>query len=592
MLGSPGVGRTLRIGRIASLVFAIFLLAVAFPLAIGEAGAQSTPSGIVYSVPMTVTNSQGEATPDSFTLMVTVDFSQYSSYAAPGLQNVEFYTPEGTVIPSWLESGSSSSSAVFWLRLGGIPANSAGTIFMGFASPSTNLFAQGFAGEAPELSAKYGQYDNGFMVFPFYDNFQGNALGSGWVDNSAASGSPVTVNNGLTVGSASSKTVLPAVYSSNDFPTPAVLEFYTTIQASSSSYGQAVGLMDSSNCSRNNIAVGSIGAPTNGLWTTSDGNANPESGLAFNTPSLYSISVPGQSPSNTIAATVNYGSPSYTSLDVPTVSLPVGFFNGASSGGPLGPTYWVRVRAYPPNGVMPTVSIGSAAPTTTTTTGTNTNGSIPWFYDVCNPPTVTFGSSTMCQAVGRGENGTVPTGTVSWLASGPGGMTPSGFSPPQCTLTSGSCSASFTPPSSASPVAIVANYSGDSNYPHFLAKFMLNVVSSTGTVTTNTINASTIVTTTVTSGNFTSVVTRTVTTGPVTSGTYTSGTTTTTSSSSGLTLPSLPSVSVTPFVPFGVMAAMIVVVVYEAANWARGKGGAAPKPPAEVEDSGPKEGSG
>jgi hypothetical protein len=37
---------------------------------------------------------------------------------------------------------------------------------------------------------------------------------------------------------------------------------------------------------------------------------------------------------------------------------------------------------------------------------------------------------------------------------------------------------------------------------------------------------------------------------------------------------------------------MIVVIVFEAANWIRGKGGTPQKQPAEVEDSGPKEGSG
>ena len=57
-----------------------------------------------------------------------------------------------------------------------------------------NLFsANGYLGEAPELSPTYAQYDNGIYVFNYYENFVGTSLPSGWT----VSGVTYTVNNGI-----------------------------------------------------------------------------------------------------------------------------------------------------------------------------------------------------------------------------------------------------------------------------------------------------------------------------------------------------------------------------------------------------------
>ncbi|MGC8631762.1 MAG: hypothetical protein ACP5T2_05015, partial [Thermoprotei archaeon] len=61
-------------------------------------------------------------------------------------------------------------TSVYWLKLGGWSGGSE-VIYMGFASPSANLFNGKNVGEAPNLSAHYGQYDDGASVFDFYTNF-------------------------------------------------------------------------------------------------------------------------------------------------------------------------------------------------------------------------------------------------------------------------------------------------------------------------------------------------------------------------------------------------------------------------------------
>jgi len=82
----------------------------------------------------------------------------------------------------------------YWLKLSKINADSSMTIYMGFASNTTNLFNGVTVGEAPQLSSKYGEYDNGKYVFLYYTNFTNL---NGWYVN-ISSGS-YSVNDGLSV---------------------------------------------------------------------------------------------------------------------------------------------------------------------------------------------------------------------------------------------------------------------------------------------------------------------------------------------------------------------------------------------------------
>ncbi len=66
----------------------------------------------------------------------------------------------------------SNLEAIYWLKLSAVRADSNMTIYMGFASPYSNLFNGINVGEAPQLSQQYGQYDDGTEVFIYYTNFK------------------------------------------------------------------------------------------------------------------------------------------------------------------------------------------------------------------------------------------------------------------------------------------------------------------------------------------------------------------------------------------------------------------------------------
>ncbi len=129
---------------------------------------------------MTVSNNQTGSTSSPFQQMVAVDSFKYALYEAPNLQNVEFFYPNGTVIPSWLEGNPHNpqqitnlyqdSATTYWLQIKQIQGNSNLVIYMGFAANGVNLFDGSVVGEAPWLTANYSQYDNGAAVFLAYFN--------------------------------------------------------------------------------------------------------------------------------------------------------------------------------------------------------------------------------------------------------------------------------------------------------------------------------------------------------------------------------------------------------------------------------------
>ena len=127
--------------------------------------ASIVPTNIVNYVPITFTNSQTVGIPDPFQLNVTVNSLYYNSYEAANLINIEFFYTNGTLVPSWLEGNSlnsaqvsglyTSENTVYWLRVVGnfLKASSSNTLFMGFASPTQNVFDGVVTGEAPQLSS-------------------------------------------------------------------------------------------------------------------------------------------------------------------------------------------------------------------------------------------------------------------------------------------------------------------------------------------------------------------------------------------------------------------------------------------------------
>lgn len=336
------------------------------------------PSGIVYAVPIVIINTQSVATTAPFHQMITVNSANYSSYEAPNLQNIGFFDSKGTAIPSWLESGNSNTATntIYWLSLSnGITANSSITVYMGFASQNDNLFNAQTIGEAPQLSVIYGQYDNGANLFNYYWNFAGTNLPSGWTTGSSAgAGKAITYkqNNGLTATGTTVGTQGSAWISSNvQLATPFAMDWYGTMPAGNNlQYNIFTGLLDhATQTGVNGIGIGSrdfataiqgfdsknyIPMPwteslatvtTTGLWTVE--GVNGSIGNFYLNYSRRQTSTIGFSPNSLYVTAIE-------TFQVPTsFTFPTTFVLN-----------YIRVRAYPPNGVMPTVAI-LAAPIST-----------------------------------------------------------------------------------------------------------------------------------------------------------------------------------------------------------------------------------
>ena len=310
-------------------------------------------SGITaeYIMPLTFTNYQDVATATPFQQILQINSSKYARMEASNLDNIEFIYQNGTVIPSWLESGASNSSdsSVYWLKLNGIPANGYKEVYMVFANPSRNMFNRIDVGEAPQLSSTYAEYDDGASVFDAYWNFSGTTAPPGWTTLEGT----VSYNNGITLSATSD-----AYYSSSQYsPAQYVLEGLTS--TTTAAWG---GVIWATSWNAGGGTYGLENGQTSGVtglteqvYSVSGGNGAYVNGIGTSTPFMSGIHWEGTS--NAIGY-INYSSPlAAPTTDAPTIS------NSYAGAGAWGGGYitfdWLRVRAYPPNGIMPATSIGS-----------------------------------------------------------------------------------------------------------------------------------------------------------------------------------------------------------------------------------------
>ncbi|MEM4064912.1 MAG: hypothetical protein QW582_01690 [Candidatus Micrarchaeaceae archaeon] len=175
---SYGITETMQIGTVNAKVVTFGLVTLSKP--------SLKPPQIAYYIPIQITNSQTSNTPSPFQQMVQFQESPYSSYLTynGNIANFEFFYPNGTIIPAWIESNSSGTLTV-WLKLAkGIGASSSLVVYLGFASKTTNLLSSSGTtgiGEAPQLSSTYAQYDDGASVFNYYQRFGSlSSIPTGW----------------------------------------------------------------------------------------------------------------------------------------------------------------------------------------------------------------------------------------------------------------------------------------------------------------------------------------------------------------------------------------------------------------------------
>ena len=366
-----------------SYILAIALLSLIFLFTLNTSHALSFPSGITNYVALNLSNSQSTATPNPFQQMINITSSDsgwtYINNTGNHFgQNVEFFYANGTIIPSWLENYT-SNHALWWLKIAAIPAGSSETIYVGFANKTTNLFNNKTTGEAPQLTcpnpsdtascSTYGEYDDGADVFTNYWNFAGTTLPSGLTEyaNNPGSTATYTFNNNLVIDIPSNSAV-PWSYAGVYFTSSPYLvaETYvvtmnqrmTHIMVLDAAPTSSSGTLDATGW----ILQGHTSA-TGIQYTQISGTAQTVySGNALSV--VNTLLSASWTAVNTFESWVNYVNEVNTTNNPYTLTPPSGntiYYIGYDTGDVGGTaTYqYMRTRAYPPNGVMPSVSFGS-----------------------------------------------------------------------------------------------------------------------------------------------------------------------------------------------------------------------------------------
>jgi len=334
---------------------------------------------LIYKLPVIITNNQNISTPNPFQQLIKLNVQTINNdlhvsnikasivypeeYDTNGFigggvgtgttANFEFTYLNGEVIPSWIE-GNASGILLIWLKLTSILAHSSETIYLDIFAPSDNLLSSSGSfgiGENPLLSPKYGEYDDGSSVFDFYDNFAGKSLnGNNWVYGGTGS---IIVNN--SVYQQTNKYIY--IITRNGFnPQTTICDEYSskaTTNAPYVAFSMTVGNFNNSNGyfwldnSYNYFSNGSYSRISRYIGVHNEG---------FNSGNIESES--WQSDNQIYITDYGYSDCSYENQTFDSYLMPSEVYYGIGlqneSNGFINTT-WFRVRAYPPNGVMPSV---------------------------------------------------------------------------------------------------------------------------------------------------------------------------------------------------------------------------------------------
>jgi flagellin-like protein len=318
------------------------------------------PAGVVAYFPITLSNNQATATAANFQQQLFINWSLCIPYVNSSLSNIIFFDNSGNRLYAWDENGTTNASdslTTVWVNLDSntIPANSDITINIGFFPLNYDNRGQtSYWGIFPTATSTYAQYDNGYKVFIFYDNFNGTSISSAW--NTAGAAGTYSVNNGLTMNSY----WFPG-YSftlNNQYTGPMIVDAYevatsgcwigvsfSDLQTTSSSYTLTSG------------AVQWVYPPQgadgiNGLCTASGSTA-----FTPDPPSTTLQVVTLAVNSTTATEYQNYVNPATVSGTISLMNYP-GLGQVAWNPSDIQTTYWFRLRAYAPNNVMPSALFG------------------------------------------------------------------------------------------------------------------------------------------------------------------------------------------------------------------------------------------
>jgi hypothetical protein len=299
---------------------------------------------------------------------------------------------------SFLGAGSASSSTIYWLKIGSIPANSKTSIVMNFYPTSYSMLNTVNTGEAPQLSPAYAQYDDGQKVFLEYGDFINGVGFDGWTAHiSGGKFTPTATNAGIEVVNDSAGEGTQLLPPTSLPEEPVIVEYGWNFSAGPSdgeilslfgntakligapvvTCGGGVAASNSSvmlmvepagmNCST--IYIPAILDSANKKIISTFNN------LPYKTPQYYTVLLEITSSTQASGGVINKlnSLQSFSSLNIPIImsgTIP-NIFNynyptlmiGAGSGGGSSYQYiqWLMAMAYPPNGVMPSVSLGNIA---------------------------------------------------------------------------------------------------------------------------------------------------------------------------------------------------------------------------------------
>ncbi len=357
------------------------------------------PPGVLYYVPITITNFQNLQTPNPFQSMIAVNSLNYSEREAPNLDNIEFFYQNGTIINSWMEGSASNSlldnptnsvylytstNTIYWANTISIPANSSLIVYMGFTSNTENILGQESTGEAPQLSATYGEYDDGANVFYIYGAFQGNSMPQGWTTKSivgsyaptfiggqSSSGGVEMMNNGGSQATALqynypftfSNVIVEASYMFNGNADDMGFGIYASGISSSSGGGSPASINGYYASYEFYSGASPLLHDSTTTYASASSQVLPTSGTNF-----MFVQIPvttSETKMNFTTSTANiYESGIYSGLStaVSYSGSPISpgniFYVGSATGGATAYMYlyWIRARSYPPEGIMPSIS--------------------------------------------------------------------------------------------------------------------------------------------------------------------------------------------------------------------------------------------
>ena len=352
--------------RIIAVIVAIVLLSFV-PFAVSSAKitwTYSIPSEIKEYVPITLSDDQSMNVPGGTQVLLQIDWNAYSRYLSPNISNVEFYNESWKPLYAWMESNGSirADDSYVWVKLddNGIASKGQTTIYLGFLGNGTNNFStNGYWGESPALSSKYGEYDNGAFVFNYYTNFSGFNLPKGW----DSSNMDYTVSNGIVAQTVDSF-ITGSIYSTTRFnPGNEILDanaYFSSLLGGNGS--QFVG-WDSGGV--NSILLGLYNSGNSGQYSlitsiaTATGTKSQSIGTSIGSSSKYQVWSIGVIGNIYAYLDLNYQvqakiAPYHVStssfLDFSSHTLDSFIF-----------VQWIRIRTTPPNGIMPSVTFGPVA---------------------------------------------------------------------------------------------------------------------------------------------------------------------------------------------------------------------------------------